>query len=53
MFLVIDSLGNLYTADELIPGTGEVFTDMDGLLDASAYTTTADGDDTLTMGAQT
>lgn len=51
--LIVTSAGVVYQVDELTPGTAEVFTDEEGLLDLSAYTTTDNGDDVTLLGAKT
>lgn len=50
MIIVVDSNGVVYEAENLVPGAGEVFTDDDGLLDLSAYSTTDYGDGVTLWG---
>ena len=51
MILVVAD-GTVYLAENLIPGTGEVFTDENGLLDLSAYETDDLHDGVTEWGAQ-
>ena len=45
MILLVDSNGALYEATNIIPGEGMTFTNLDGILDLSAYTTQDYGDE--------
>ena len=52
MILVIAD-SDIYMADNLIPGAGEVFTDENGLLDLSSYDTEDWGDGVAWWGGPT
>jgi hypothetical protein len=45
VILLVDSDGNVYEAVNIIPGDGATFTNLDGILDLSSYTTQDYGDE--------
>jgi hypothetical protein len=45
VILLVDSNGNVYEAVNIVPGVGVTFTNLDGILDLSAYTTQDYGDE--------
>jgi len=45
VILLVDSDGNVYEAVNIVPGSGVTFTNLDGILDLSSYTTQDWGDE--------